>query len=277
MNQQLKEHFLELKLVGQRVAVSSEEKYVKDMELIAYLKSIIENHEVTDFEDIGFCYWNISDNYALLRDGHALQKNHQAFYEQIVAQDKSYLLWLVCDATQRLTLELDGYSDRWWSVYREAVSCKSDKTGLFAEFCAHRAALYRNPAMAPKKDNIAYAKEGFESFLDRATGAPEYLFYRLMYLTSVSKYCSVDDREVKELSEQMLFDLLNTDESRDFLVGEWRSFVTPFGKCKCAVVGITSAVNALIDMGKSASAKVLYDTACEKGLPRNRYIENRMK
>ena len=276
MNPQIKTHFRDLKITGQRGTLSLEEKKQKDFELIEYLEAVIANKEVTDFEDMGFCYWNISDNYALLRDGHALRRNHQAFYEHIVAQDKSYLYWLVCDATQRLTLEKDGYSDWWWSVYRKAVSGNSEKTSLFAEFCAHRAALYQNPLLPPKKECTVYAKDNFEAFLDRAKNTSEYPFYRLMYLTLMSKCFPTDSREIKELSEQMLPDLINIDEPRDFLVGEWKSFITPFGRRKCAVVGIASAVNSLIDTGERTSAKALYHTACEEGLPKNAYIEKRI-
>ena len=69
--------------------------------------------------------------------------------------------------------------------------------------------------------------------------------------------------------------LLYEDESNDFLVGEWKSFITPFGKRKCAVVGITSAVNALLDTGEPDRAKTLYFLACNNGLSKNTYIERR--
>ncbi len=276
MNPQIKSRFLELKITGQRVNMSSEEKKSKDLELIKYLENVIVNEKVADFEDVGFCYWNISDNYALLRDGHALRKNHQAFYEHIVAQDKSYLYWLVCDATQRLTLEKDGSSDWWWSVYREAVSYNSENSNLFAEFCAHRAALYKNPVMPTEQKHITFAMESYSSFLEKTKNAPEYSFYRLIYLTTVVKYILVDNQEIKTLSKDLLPDLICADESRDFLVGEWKSFITPFGKRKCAVVGITSAVNALIDLGELRSAKELYQTVRKKGLPGNTYIEKRL-
>ncbi len=276
MNLQIKERFLELKLIGQRATVFREEKKRKDLALIVYLNSVIANREVTGFEDIGFCYWNISDNYALLRDGHALRKNHQAFYEHIMSKDAGYLYWLVCDATQRLTLEKDGYSDWWWSLYREAVSCNSEKTSLFAEFCAHRAALYKNPILIPDKEHISFVTESYEAFLENAKGTSEYPFYRLLFLTSVSNYTSVDKREIEVLSKELLPNLLYTDEPRDFLVGEWKNFTTPFGKRKCAVVGITSVVNALIDMGEKGDAGELYYVAGENGLPKNAYIEKRL-
>lgn len=277
MNPQIKERFRELKITGQRGTLSIEEKRQKDLELIDYLKSVIANEEVTGFEDIGFYYWNISDNYALLRDGHALRKNHQTFYEHIMSYDASYLYWLVCDATQRLTLEADGYTDWWWSLYREAVSCNSEKTSSFAGFCAHRAALYKNPVLPTEQRYVAFAMESFRAFLEKAKDSPEYPFYRLLYLTSAVKYVPVDKKEMEALSKELLPSLLSTDVSRDFSVGEWKSFTTPFGKRKCAVVGITSAVNALIDEGELKAAKELYRVACENGLPENAYIVKRLK
>lgn len=276
MNPQIKSRFLELKITGQRGNMSSEEKKSKDLELIKYLENVITDGEVAAFEDVGFCYWNISDNYALLRDGHALRRNHQVFYEHIVEKDKSYLYWLVCDATQRLTLEKDGSSDWWWSVYREAVSYNSESSNLFAEFCAHRAALYKNPVLPTEWKHIAFVMESYNAFLEKTKNTPEYPFYRLIYLTTVVKYISVDNKEIVALSKDLLPDLICADEPRDFLVGEWKSFITPFGKRKCAVVGITSAVNALIDRGETGTAEALYRIARESGLPENVYIEKRL-
>lgn len=276
MNPQIEKRFRELKITGQRGTLSLDEKKQKDLELIECLTSVIENKEVTGFEDIGFCYWNISDNYALLRDGQSLRKNHQTFYEHIMSYDASYLYWLVCDATQRLTLEKDGYTDWWWSLYREAFSCNSEKTSLFAEFCAHRAALYKNPVLPVEQRYMAFAMENYRTFLEKIKDVPEYPFYRLLYLTSAAKYTSVDNKEIEALSKELLPNLLSADAPRDFLVGEWKSFTTPFGKRKSAVVGITSAVNALTDVGEPKVAKELYQVACENGLPENNYIEKRL-
>lgn len=141
MKEQIRETFIELKVVGQRCAMNLEEKREKDRKLIQYLKSLIENEVVTDFEDIGFCYWNISDNYAMIRDGHAEMLNHKNFYSHVHKIDPCYLFWLICDATQRLTLEKDGYSDFWWALYKEALEQNRDGDQYFAEFNAHRAAV----------------------------------------------------------------------------------------------------------------------------------------
>ena len=58
--------------------------------------------------------------------------------------------------------------------------------------------------------------------------------------------------------------------------GEWKSFITPFDKRKQAVVGIISAVNALIDVKDIKNAKDLYCEACNIGMSQNRYIERRL-
>lgn len=108
MDKQIRKHFIELKVTGQRFAKTSEVRD-KDLQLIDYLKSVVDNNIVTEFEDLGFCYWNISDNYALIKDGYALMCNHQTFYEHIQSENCRYLYWLVCDASQRLTLEKTGY------------------------------------------------------------------------------------------------------------------------------------------------------------------------
>ena len=134
MNNQIRERFLELKVTGQRFTMDPQEKMSKDLQLIHYLKSVIENEEVAEFEDVGFCYWNLSDNYAMTKDGCALKRNHHVFYERIKAENDRYLYWLVCDATQRLTLEIDGYSDFWWTIYREATAHDRGTESYFAEF-----------------------------------------------------------------------------------------------------------------------------------------------
>lgn len=122
MDNQIKNRFLSLKLTGQRSALSSTEKKEHDLQTIQYLQSVLDKREVTSFEDVGFCYWNISDNFAFLRDGHAEFENHNKFYAHIKTEHTRYLYWAVNDATQRLTLEKDGYTDFWWGIYREACS-----------------------------------------------------------------------------------------------------------------------------------------------------------
>lgn len=123
---------------------------MKQMTLIEktqFLNHLIQDKLAGNFEDIGFCYWHISDAFALLRDGASLYLNHCAFDKFIKGGDSYYLYWVVSDATQRLTLEVDGYSDYWWRLYSNAIQENAHGQYDFAEFCAHRAALYVNPRL----------------------------------------------------------------------------------------------------------------------------------
>lgn len=277
MNNEIRKTFLELKVTGQRYAISPEEKREKDLSLITYLNSLIENKIVSDFEDIGFCYWNISDNYALLKNGLSLCDNHKKFYEHIRNENTSYLYWLVCDATQRLTLEKYGYCDFWWNLYREAVEQNKDNKDYFAEFNAHRAAFYTNNHLTIPQDDFNCAKLNFEKLLSKTESTAEYNFYKIIYFSLVSKFSAVDNSELCHLSRGLLEYLSFPQTQNDFLVGEWKSFVTPFDKRKQGVVGITSAINALIYCNYVKEAKELYVDACNVGLPKNHYIDTRLK
>ncbi|MBQ7290282.1 MAG: hypothetical protein IJW76_00970 [Clostridia bacterium] len=276
MDDKIRNLFLELKVTGQRSAISRENKREKDLQLVTHLKTFIENKIVSDFEDVGFCYWNISDNYALLRDGHSLCENHKNFYKHIINEDSCYLYWLVCDATQRFALEKDGYCSFWWNLYREAVEQNLNSKHHFAEFNVHRAALYCNSNVLASKDTFDYAKQNYEKFLAKTESTSENLFYNIIYLSLVSKISHIDIDKLHSLSH-MLFEYLSYPESSDdFLIGEWKRFITPFDKKKQAVIGITSAINALIYGNDIKAATSLYLEACHMGLPQNRYIERRL-
>ena len=276
MNQEIRNVFSELKVAGQRSAMSIGDKREKDLKLISYLKAFIEENTDAHFEDIGFCYWNISDNYAFLRDGHSLCENHKRFYDHIINQNSYYLFWLVCDATQRLALEKDGHGTFWWNLYREAIEQNTNNKQYFAEFNIHRAALYSNKNLTISQDNLNYAKSNYEKFLSKTESTSENLFYKMIYLSLVSKFSLVDDNELY-CSGNLLFEYLSFPKiSKDFLTGEWKSFVTPFDKKKQAEVGIISAVNALIHCNNTKKARDLYFEACRMGLPQNHYIETRL-
>lgn len=276
MNDEIRNVFLDLKVIGERSSITVEYKREKDLNLIAQLKSFIDKNIATDFEDIGFCYWNISDNYALLRDGHSLCENHKEFYRHIINGAPCYLNWLVCDATQRLALEKDGYSSFWWDLYRQAVEQNPSNQYHFAEFHIHRAALYSNNQLGHSSDSFHYAKRNYEKFLAKTESTSENLFYRLIYLCLVSKLSPVESSELCSLSHRLFEYLASSKTANGFLSGEWNSFVTPLDKREQAIIGITSAVNALIYCNDIKEVKDLYVEGCTMGFPKNHYIEKRL-
>lgn len=240
-----------------------------------YLNHLIQDKAVVDFEDVGFCYWHISDNFALLRDGASLFKNHRIFEEHIRTVESRYLYWLVSDATQRLTLEVNGHTDFWWKLYADAIQGNVNGELEFAEFCAHRAALYVNPYLPHTESNLSFAISKYENLLDRTKDKPEYRFYKIIYLSLISRFGSIDDSELLTLGGSFLEGLHSKSRDRE-VPGEWNSFIVPFSVYKQSVVGINSAINALLYSGEQRMAKELYNSALDFGMTNNRYIEERL-
>lgn len=249
------------------------EMYDDKLLLIDYLKFIIANKAVADFEDIGFCYWNISDSYALLKDGRQLFDNHKTFYDYVKNYNDNHLLWLVCDATQKLTLEHYGYGDFWWQIYKESIAKNQKRTNHFALFCAHRAALYTNKTIIHTKENLDFAANRFHELLKNAKNTNEYLFYKTVYLSLISRFLPFDKNELKHLCEHWFCHLAEPKSKNQFLIGEWQSFITPFDKRKQAEISINSVINAFIYNDEQKLAKHLYQTARDFGLSKNLYIE----
>lgn len=245
-------------------------------EKIQYLNRLIQDEVAVDFEDVGFCYWHISDNFALLRDGASLYLNHRTFNEHIRTRDSRYLYWVVSDATQRLTLETDEHSDFWWSLYSDAVQRNVYGEFDFAEFCAHRAALYVNPHLPHTECNLSFAISNYEKLLATTEGKPEYPFYKIIYLSLISRFCSIDYFELLSLGMGFLDGLRRKIRNRQPILGEWNSFITPFCCHKQSEVGINSAINALLYSGKQEMAKELYHRALALGMEKNKYIEARL-
>lgn len=243
--------------------------------MIAFLQSSISCGDAATFEDVGFCYWNISDQHALLRDGHRQSENHRRFYEHVFQGEATYLYWLVNDATQKLTLEKDGYGDLWWEYYYEAVQRNTVK-GLPIECGAHRAALYKNPLMATDGRRVSFAKERFENFLSHTREKAEYDFYYAMYLSSVAQYETVSESVLMGVGLSLLGGLMVEKSQNDFLIGEWRKFTTLLDPRRRAEVGLYAVINALLYAKQAGPAKRLYSEALSLGLPKNSYVEKRL-
>lgn len=269
MKQEMRERFALLD--KQSRAKNPEDRYA----LIAFLQSLIDDGGADTFEDVGLCYWNLSDQYALLRDGDSVLRNHRRFYEHVKQGDAPYLYWLVCDATQRLTLEKDGHGDAWWSWYREVVTANKAQ-GSAMEFQVHRAALYKSPVSELSADRFCFVKKNFETFLSKTKDQEENPFYYAVYRSLLARYETVEEAELCRLGRELLMGLAAEKSISPYLIGEWGSFVTPFSARKRAEVGLNAVINALIDTLRLQSAKGLYTNAVSAGLPQNTYIEKRL-
>lgn len=277
LDSDIREEFNRLKCTGQRELKSSSEKHSKDKAVIDYLNNLLNSNTVEDFEDISFCFWNISDSYAMLRDSEQEYKNHLKFSDHISRGENKYGFWTVCDATQRFTLILGGYGEFWQELYKNAVeNIPITDENYRAAYEAHRAAVSVHPALKIPNEFVLYSDKMFGKFLDSCKDREEYRFYRLIYLSSQIKAFGKTNTDIKALCSEFYQYLSCDDIACEFVAGEW-GFLNRFrSERNRAVVGITAAVNALIDVGEIHCAKEIYLMAQNYGLPANAYINKRL-
>ena len=241
------------------------ELYDQSPRLIAYLQELIQKNILNAPEDIGFCYWNISDHHALMRNGAAVYNNHN-----------KYLYWLVCDATQKYALEDAGYSDFWWKLYHRANEKISPEREWEAiTFTSHRAALSLRTGKKAESYHI-YAKERFQRFLQHTRSSESYPFYHLIYHSLCLRAFRSTEEPLELLCEPWYSFLSLSKTERPYEIGEWNSFNETFNRRWQANIGICAAVNALIDTEQNKIAKTIYTKAQTYGLPKNAYIEKRI-
>ena len=277
MNYEFIESFKKLKLMGERTTYSREEKRKQDLAVIDFLQPALYGNVLKGTEEIGFAYWNISDSFAMLRDGENLYKNHCEFADFLKDKPSKYLFWPVSDATQRFTLELGGFADFWWDCYKNALSKNVGMSGIGAiTFECHNAALSVTPAVKTPVGYLELAKNNFRSFLEANESSDNYIFYETLYHALCLKAFGSAERDVFDLGMR-LFPWLKSEKSQnDFLIGEWKMLNGQKSKYDMARVAINRAINALIDTGSGEPARELYGEARAYGLSKNAYIEKRI-
>lgn len=276
LNNEIRENFRRIKLAGQRNDHSFEEKNLSDRSVIGYLNDLL-NSRPNDFIDAGFCLWNISDSYAMMRDGERLYGNHKKFVELLSDKPSLYSFWTVSDTTQRFTLISSGYESFWHDLFQNAAE-NSDVTeeNYRIVYEAHRAALSVHPSLKIPETHLLYADKKFEEFIQKKKNISEYAFYRLIYLSSSMKAFGRIEIDIESLCADFFKKLRSDDEPSEYVCGEWEYFNRVRSEKNRANVGITAAVNALIDVGETRRAAELYRTAKKYGLPENSYINKRL-
>lgn len=275
LNNEIREKFNQIKSRGERNAKSSEDKISSDLSVIEYMKYLLNS--CNDIFDTGFCLWNISDSYALMRDGENLFKNHKFFADFLSNQPGTYGFWSVSDTTQRFTLISSGYESFWYELYHSAAeNCEISSENYRISYEAHRAALAVHPALKIPEEHLLYADKKFSEFIQNNKGVNENNFYQLIYLSSIIKAFKRTDIDVESLCSDFFKKLAPDDTPSEFVCGEWEHFNRVRSEKNQANVGITAAINALIDIGEMNRAADLYHTAKKYGLPDNVYIDKRL-
>lgn len=277
MTEEIREKFRQLKLFGERNNIPFSDKKSADSAVVNYMRQLLDSGELCETEDICFALWNISDSYAMQRKIDDLYNNHNNFKDFISGVNDKYKYYLVCDTTQRFTLISGGYGGFWHELYRNAVenAAVTDENYRIV-YEAHRAAMGVHKQLDVPVAHIQYAVEKFSGFLDNCMGKEEYDFFKLIYESSYMKAFSTVDIDIEKSCELFFQHLDTCDDKTPYVVGEWNHFNRLRSPRNRAVVGVTAAVNALIDTGRTARASKLYDIAKQYGLPENSYVNKRL-
>lgn len=277
LNVEIRAEFNRRKCCGERNIKSQAEKYSKDNATIEYMRYLLDSNTFSDFKDKCFCFWNISDCYAMLRDSEREYENHRKFADYVSRGDSKYSFWTVSDATQRFTLTLGGYGEFWQELYRNAAenTIVTNENYRIA-YEAHRAAMAVHPDLEISENFTRYVDMMFGKFLESNKEREEYGFYRLIYLSASMKAFGKSDADIEALCSDFYGYLDCEDRECEFVLGEWEFLNRERSERNRAVVGITAAVNALIDIGEIQRGRELYSDALRYGLPQNAYIEKRL-
>ena len=277
MTDEIREKFRQLKLCGERNTFSFADKESSDLAVIDYMNRLLDSGDLCDPKDICFAFWNISDSYAMLRKSGELYKNHQRFADYISCGRNGYKFYPVCDTTQRFTLILGGYGDFWHHLYRDAVenTALTDENYRIA-YEAHRAAMGVHKRLNIPLEHLQYANERFLDFLELCKDKEEYHFFKLIYDSCYMKAFGDTDIDIESFCEEFYKYLDSKCDKTPYLAGEWEHLNHKRSVKNQAVVGITAAINALIDTGESQRASVVYNTAKRYGLPENVYVNSRI-
>ena len=277
MTEEIREKFRRLKLCGERNTRNHADKESSDIAVIDYINSLLDGGCLFAPKDICFAFWNISDCYALLRKSVELYKNHIKFADFVSDSREGYKFFPVCDTTQRFTLFSGGYGDFWHGLYRDAA----ENTVLTAEnyriaYEAHRAAMGVHKQLNIPFEHLQYANDSFLSFLDNCSEREEYDFFKLIYDSCYIKAFKETYIDIERSCTAFYKHLAVDDDITPYVIGEWEYLNHQRGAKNQAVVGITSAVNALIDTGEIKRASELYNSAKQHGLPENAYVNSRI-
>lgn len=93
-----------------------------------------------------WAFWNISDNYALQKKHQYTYQNHlkfETYVRTLQYKEPNYILMLICDTTQRLSLIESGNSKYWSNLYYEILNSLSiNDSNYCIMFEVLRTALY---------------------------------------------------------------------------------------------------------------------------------------
>lgn len=140
---------------------TANESHDTEQQIVDLLEDFLLEDNIPDELKI-WAYWNISDNYALQRKYESTYYNHvkfETFVRTLQSTNPNYMLMLICDTTQRLSLIEGGNSEYWSNLYYEILdNLKIDDSNYCIMFEVLRTAFYP----LAMKNNIGLADHAIE-------------------------------------------------------------------------------------------------------------------
>lgn len=159
-------------------------------EIVDLLTEFLKQDKITDEQKL-WAFWNISDNYALQRKHIDTYHNHLRFEEfvrSIQSFYPNYMLMLICDTTQRLSLIEGGNSKYWSNLYYDITNNLTiNDSNYCIYFQVFRTALYPLAMKADMKLTDD-AIDKMKYLVEKYTNDSQHLRFKLLYYTCLLSY-----------------------------------------------------------------------------------------
>lgn len=271
----IKARFNELLEIKSSDYLDKEIKNQAKKDVIKMLESLLERNDLTVEQKI-FTYWNISDNYALLREHQKTYQNHLKFEDFLNGKNPNYKLMLISDTTQRLSIAAAGHEDYWTKLYFDLTdNLKITKENYILYFEVLRSASYKHDLLKKYNEVAENALMKMKDFLENQKNDLNYPWFKMSYYTSLLKYNGRKNSEyIKEAFEAFLdiVIFLDCDEKnkrkildkyKKALLGTYESANSPrpmYIQARC----VQNFIITLIDLENYDLAKKCYDIVGEK-------------
>ncbi len=213
---EIKARFNELLEIKSSDYLDKEIKNQAKKDVINMLEPLLERNDLTVEQKI-FAYWNISDNYALLREHQKTYENHLKFEDFLNGKNPNYKLMLISDTTQRLSIAASGHEDYWTKLYFDLTdNLDITKENYIVYFEVLRSASYKHKLLKKYNEIAENALIKMKDFLEKQKNDVNYPWFRMIYYDSLLKYKGIEsDKYTREAFEAFLdiVPLLNIEEN----------------------------------------------------------------
>lgn len=169
-----------------------------EQQIIDLLEDYLLQNDIPDNLKV-WAYWNISDNYALQRNHQNTYQNHLKFESYVRTLAPNYMLMLICDTTQRLSLIESGNAKYWSNLYYEIInSLLINDTNYCIAFEVLRTALYPL-AMSADLQLVDHALAKMKDLVTKYSNDTQRLRFKILFYCSLLSYNYLKAKDVEAI------------------------------------------------------------------------------